>query len=85
MLQMVLLDTYVHTILLHEYFYVKLHFKNEFFFKWLPSGCPLALYGSWEKDFPQSNMLKHGGKTPQELLSRAPFLREVALADRATT
>jgi hypothetical protein len=44
----------------------------------------LSLRWLSQKDFPQSNLLQRGGNTPEELLSGAPYLHKVALADSAT-
>jgi hypothetical protein len=40
---------------------------------WRQSGCALDLDFSQEQDFSGRNLLQRGSRTPEELLSRAPF------------
>jgi hypothetical protein len=44
----------------------KIHFSIIFFVKWRPSGYTLAPDFLQEEDFLQSNLLRRGGKRPQE-------------------
>jgi hypothetical protein len=39
--------------------------------------CALAQETSQEQDFPESSLLHRGSRTPEELLSSAPFPGEV--------
>jgi hypothetical protein len=82
---MVLLDSSeVCSIPLDVYLKFKIHFSIEFFKKWHLSGCALGLDFLKEEDFPLRNLLQNGGNRPQELLSGAPFPREVAVANSTT-
>jgi hypothetical protein len=76
---MVLLDrSKVPKIPINVDFKFKLHFKLKIFLK-MPSVCALDFLYYY---FPQSSFLQHGGITPEELLSGALFLREVALTTK---
>jgi hypothetical protein len=44
-----------------------------------PAVCAIAKDFSQEQDFPERNFLQHGPRTPEELFSRAQFLRVVKL------
>jgi hypothetical protein len=54
-------------------------FNKNFVLNMLPSGCIFALYASQEQ-----YLLLHGGNTPEELLSGAPFPQMVAPMDCIT-